>query len=381
MAAKLKKNLMNFNENSQFHSPYITGGYYAQNITYDPIFSLSNFLNVLENGRRKTLGEGSLATVFLVKNKTNGQYYAVKYMRKSLLKQTTHGMRGVYREKNYQSRMFHPNIVRLLNVEETQDSYYFVMEYGENGSLFNFIHAKEGLTEDEAFIFFIQVANALYFLHNNGFIHRDLKPENILLFRDNVVKLCDFGWCCNLNSQGGERQTYCGTTEYMSPEIINKKKYRKEIDIWSLGVLLYEMIHAYSPFSLNVQKQGEKGIIENIKKHKLEFHKPISDECRELITTLLEQDPRKRIKIKDVFNSKFVKKYERLGVGFPNKKVEIPLNVIDEGRQNIVGEKEQEEKLNIKVPDKNYSYFAPANSKEELKENLYATGICKCWAS
>ena len=162
------------------------------------------------------------------------------------------------------------------------------MEYANSGSLYRYIRTKQCLTEEESFKFFSQIINAIYFLHKNDFIHRDIKPENILIFDNNICKLCDFGCCVELN--GKQRSTYCGTTEYMSPEIINKIKYSKEIDIWSLGILLYEMIHGYSPFNPNNEYYNTEDVIDKIKIHDLHFDINISKECKDLICHLLEKN-------------------------------------------------------------------------------------------
>ena len=94
-----------------------------------------------------------------------------------------------------------------------------VLEYAKGGSLFHYIRRRRYLDENSAFSLFIQVVNAVYFLHKNDLIHRDIKPENILLFENNIIKLCDFGWCVKLE-EGEQRGTFCGTTEYMSPELV-----------------------------------------------------------------------------------------------------------------------------------------------------------------
>ena len=144
---------------------------------------------------------------------------------------------NIQKEIDIQSKIEHPNIVKLLYVHETESTYDLIMEYAKGGNLFHYIRQNGGLSEDKSFEIFIQVVNAIYFLHENDLIHRDIKPENILIFENNVVKLCDFGWCVKLN--GYQRGTFCGTTEYMSPELVNHQGYGKEIDNWSLGVLLY----------------------------------------------------------------------------------------------------------------------------------------------
>ena len=312
--SKLYKNNPNSNQPTipqtpQINSKYITEGKIFQKIEYNKIYNLNNFVQILaKNNKPYIIGSGSYGQVYLCQNIRNNKYYAIKHMDKSRLKKTLKTLSGIYTEIDLQSRISHPNIVQLLYVHESKNKFDLVMEYASQGSLFDFIRKNNYLSEDLSFSIFIQVVNAVYFLHKNDLIHRDIKPENLLLFEKNVVKLCDFGWCVSLN--GGQRGTFCGTTEYMAPEMVNKKEYSKEIDIWSLGVLLYEMVHGHSPFIPKKPTFNEKEVMENIKIHNLKFDKKISNECKELIYHLLDENISNRYKIEDIFNSDFVKKYD-----------------------------------------------------------------------
>ena len=252
------------------YSPYITNGYILNEIKYESKYNLKNFTPVMEYNSPKIIGIGSYGKVYLYRNITDNKLYAIKHLNKMILCKSIHTIKRIYDEINIQSKIYHKNIVRLLNVKENDDSLYLIMEYAKNGSLFNYIRNKRFLTEDESFRFFSQIINAIYFLHKNDFIHRDIKPENILIFDNGECKLCDFGCCVELN--GKQRSTFCGTTEYMSPEIVNKKQYSKEIDIWSLGILLYEMIHGYSPFKPNKENFNAKEVIEKIKLDDINFN-------------------------------------------------------------------------------------------------------------
>ena len=242
-------------------------------------------------------------------------------MDKYRLKKALKSLSGIYNEIFIQSRIFHENIVRLLYVKENIETFDLIMEYANRGSLFYYIRNKMYLSEKESFHFFSQIINAVYFLHKNDLIHRDIKPENILLYDNNLCKLCDFGWCVRL--EGKQRTTFCGTTEYMSPEIVNKVEYSKEIDIWSLGILLYEMVHGYSPFRPNKDEFEVSEVIDNIKIHNLKFNINISSECRDLIRHLLDENVENRYKIEDIFNSKFVKKYENKKLFFPIENIQM----------------------------------------------------------
>ena len=290
------------------NSKYLVNGYIIPKIKYDNIYELQNFVPIMDKNNPKIIGSGSYGQVFLALNTINKKLYAIKHMEKDCLQKTLHSLSGIYTEIEIQSKIRHPNIIQLLYVKETKNSFDLVMDYANSGSLFDYIRKNKGLSEKKSFELFIQIVNAIYFLHNNDLIHRDIKPENILLFNNNIVKLCDFGWCVKLN--GGQRDTFCGTTEYMAPEMVNQKEYSKEIDIWSLGVLLYEMLHGYSPFIPNKKYFNEKEVIENIKIHKLKFDKKVSKDCKDLIFHLLDENREKRYKIEDIFNSNFVKHYE-----------------------------------------------------------------------
>ena len=292
-----------------FPSPYITKGTMLMTKpVFDKTYSLNNFEPVIENGKQKIIGSGSYGKVFLAINKIDEKYYAIKRMQKKNLVKALKTLKGIYNEIDIQSRINHKNIVKLYYVKESKDAFDLVMEYAKYGNLYLYIKKNNYLSEEKSFKYFIQVVNAIYFLHKNDLIHRDIKPENILMFKDGIVKLCDFGWCARLD--GGQRITFCGTVEYMSPEMVNKEEYSKEIDIWSLGILLYEMTHGYSPFKPDKAKFNIYDVIDNIKIKDLKFAKDISKECKELIIHLLDRDITRRYKVEDIFNSNFVKYYE-----------------------------------------------------------------------
>jgi len=130
-------------------------------------------------------------------------------------------------------------------------------------------------------------------MHKKGLIHRDLKPENILLDESLNVKLCDFGWSAQKSKT---RMTFCGTYEYMAPEIFAHKRYDEKIDIWSLGILLYELIHGHSPF------RGESSIhiYKNILKNEYKFKSDIDPYAKDLISKILKIKPEERLQLNDI---------------------------------------------------------------------------------
>lgn len=298
----------------QVPSKFITHGVYSKHLSEDPSLTISNFNPVIQSsGHPVIIGSGTFSVVYLYKHKITEKEYAIKHMIKSKVKESCGNLDAVYKEVKIQSKIKHNNITQLYSINETEDDFKLVLEYSKDGNLFKIIN-KVGVTEDQAFHFFIQTVNAVYFLHENNLIHRDIKPENLLLNKDENynIKLCDFGWCSEVEI--GNRKTFCGTFEYMAPEIIREEPYDKSIDIWALGVLLYEMIYGYSPFRAEQWSQDKtKDTLMNILQRKLKFDNPdieISHECKTLIEAMVEPDINKRISIKDILVSDFVKKYE-----------------------------------------------------------------------
>ena len=305
------QNNIYFHHATRINSIFLVKGILNSEINYNPIYNLNNFIPVYQSeGKLKIIGSGSYGQVYLGQNIIDRKYYAIKHMNKKQIFEILNSFLNIQKEIEIQSKIDHPNIIKLLYVKETETSYDLIMEYAQGGNLFHYIRDNKSLSESQSFGIFIQVVNAITFLHQNDLIHRDIKPENILIFENNEVKLCDFGWCVKLN--GYQRDTFCGTTEYMSPELVNHQVYGKEIDTWSLGVLLYEMIHGYSPFTPNKNEFEPEDVMINIINHNLKFKDQISERCKKLIYGLLDSNINNRYTVEDIFNSEFVKYYENL---------------------------------------------------------------------
>ena len=329
-----KDSLLNTLKTEQIQSKMkelITPGIFINNYKYLPEYDISNFKKEYEVIIPIELGIGSYGRVYLVTNKFNNKKYALKVINKNKLMQIYSDCRLVQNEVEIHSKLNHPNIIRLYNMKETENEIQILLEYAEKGSLFDLIQKTNGLDELKAFEYFIQIVNAVYFLHQNNIIHRDIKPENILIDENNALKLCDFGWAKELNVN--KRATFCGTMEYMAPEIVGSEMYDFSVDIWSLGILLYELIMGHSPFRSKSKK--DRNIMIKIKKHDLVFDKDknISKECIDLINRLLDMNPEQRLKIKDIFEHPFVVANENK---IKKNKVSSRKESLDDSNENII---------------------------------------------
>ena len=311
------------NQNEKKQYGFITPGIYKPTFTTNNFYKMDDFVPVLINNKPKIIGEGRFSKVYLFKNKNNDLYYALKKILVSKILESGNDINIIKREINIHSRLSHENVVQFYSVKEEINEVSILLEYCKNGSIFELID-KNGFDEYKTYTYFSQVVNAIYFLHKNNLVHRDIKPENILLNSDKI-KLCDFGWCCETNTNN--RNSFCGTFEYMAPEIINELPYGKPVDIWALGILLYEFYYGVSPFNSNRENEEQnKEIIDNILQKRLYFpnRKKISYDMKDLIIHMLNSDVSKRYTIDQVVAHPWFKKCQE---EINNKNIKINLNI------------------------------------------------------
>ena len=251
--------------------PFITSGNFNEEPKFDQKYSFNNFSKVIKEIFPVLLGSGSFGNVYLVRHNITQEEYAMKVVDKKKLSQSYgNSYEQILNEIKIHSKLDHENIIHLYNVYEDEENIKIIMEYAQKGNLFDVIQKeKKGISEEKAYKYFIQIINAVYYLHQHNIIHRDIKPDNILISEDDTIKLCDFGWAKELTLEN--RKTFCGTAEYMAPEMVTSENYGFGVDIWSLGNLLYEMIFGHSPF----EGENMNSIMINIKTKDLTYDKPI----------------------------------------------------------------------------------------------------------
>ncbi|EGC35230.1 hypothetical protein DICPUDRAFT_152431 [Dictyostelium purpureum] len=247
----------------------------------------------------KVIGKGSFGKVMQVRKKDNNKIYAMKVLNKNNIlerKEVDH----TRAEKNILQKLVHPFLVNLNYSFQTNDKLYFIMDYVNGGELFFHLQNEEKFDESRVKFYCAEIVCGLEYLHNCGVLYRDLKPENILLTEDGHICMTDFGISKEgLLSDNDRTKTFCGTPEYLAPEILKGNSYGKAVDWWSFGTLVYEMLSGLPPFySQDVREMYNKIINEELK-----FTPQFSAEARDFILLLLERDPNKRLKDPKIIKS------------------------------------------------------------------------------
>ncbi|KAG3118483.1 hypothetical protein PI124_g3528 [Phytophthora idaei] len=244
----------------------------------------------------KNLGQGKFGNVYLAKEKRSNVTVALKVLFKSPLTRDG-GASNLKREVEIQGRLRHPNILRLIGYFYDDSCVYLVLEYAPYGELYKEL-AREKVFSDAVAVHYVsQVVEALKYCHSCDVIHRDIKPENLLLGYNKTIKLADFGWSVHAPKPYNLRKTFCGTPDYLSPEMVMGEHYDNRTDSWSLGVLTYELLIGLTPFYCENQMDMYKRI------ELADYHFPptplLSESAKSFIDGLLKRRPSDRMSLED----------------------------------------------------------------------------------
>jgi len=243
---------------------------------------------------RKVLGKGGYGKVFQVRKlsgEDKGKIYAMKVLKKATIVRNQKDTAHTKAERNILEAVKHPFIVDLIYAFQTKGKLYLILEYLSGGELFMHLEREGIFLEDTASFYVAEITLALEHLHRQGIIYRDLKPENILLDAQGHVKLTDFGLCKESIDETTVTHTFCGTIEYMAPEILTRNGHGKAVDWWSLGALMYDMLTGAPPFTAGDRKKT----IEKILKGKLCLPPYLTPDARDLIRKFLKRQVSQRL--------------------------------------------------------------------------------------
>jgi aurora kinase len=241
----------------------------------------------------KPLGRGKFGSVYLAREKKNKYIVAIKVLQKAQLLKAgvEHQLR---REIEIQSQLRHRNILRMYGYFYDAKRIYLILEYSPRGELYKRLTAKGTFSEKVSARYISDLALALQYCHKKHVIHRDIKPENLLIGAYQEVKIADFGW--SVHAPTSRRNTLCGTLDYLPPEMVEGREHDEQVDVWSLGVLLYEFLVGNPPF----ETEGHSATYRRISRVDLRFPRGVAEDAQDLIRKLLVKDPRKRIALSSI---------------------------------------------------------------------------------
>lgn len=309
----------------------------------------------------KVLGTGAFAVVYEACHLTTGNKYAIKRIDFSRI--SSLDRENVEKELEVHVNLEHPFVVRMVDFLLEANVLYMILELCTNGNLYRLMN-RSRLRLYDIKKFFRQTCLAIQYLHGLNIVMRDLKPENIILDNKSCIKMCDFGWAAKEDDF-----EYCkitaGTYAYMSPESLQEKLQAKSSDIWSLGVLLYELYYNKEPFP----GENSEEIMKLITKNQIKFEPEIDIEGKELILALLKIDPNQRPLIQQILDDKFFKSLMEMGFVDPDSQMKKNLVEFewapDQKLEN--GESQTQKTANTSVNDPQVSSLGEVKCDKDEK--------------
>jgi serine/threonine protein kinase len=252
----------------------------------DPLIHNEPTVGLQDFEKIKIIGTGNFGKVFLVKRKGTQDFFAMKILKKSLIdekKQRAHTIT----ERRVLENAKCPFVVKLVRAFQDSKKLYMIMEYMNGGELFFYLNKEGMFSEIRSRFYLAEILVGLNYLHANGIIYRDLKPENILLDNEGHIKLTDFGLSkSGIDVSNPKAYTFCGTPEYLAPEILRNLGYDKSVDFWSLGALMYYMLSGAPPF----YSKNKSETFKNVLTKSIEALPNVTDEANDLLQKLLKVD-------------------------------------------------------------------------------------------
>jgi len=250
----------------------------------------------------RPLGRGKFGCVYLARERNTKYICALKVLFKSQLSKA--GVEyQLRREIEIQSHLRHANILRLYGYFYDENRVYLILEYAGKGELYKVLQKEGRFSEEKTSRYIAMLADALRYCHTKHVIHRDIKPENLLLGVKGELKIADFGW--SVHAPNNRRQTLCGTLDYLPPEMIEGAEHDSNVDVWSLGVLMFEFLVGHPPFE--AQEYAET--YSRIAKVDLKYPPYISEDAKDLINRLLVKNPRDRLPLEECLRHPFILKH------------------------------------------------------------------------